>query len=150
MVSYIQLQYHMRRVALNLVGRQPNTLQAIYDITEYLYADNIPYHITNNKSAFFHAASAVTPDKVIINACNLATYESLCHLNEKSAAASTHTLNVCNLLIFPKGYCDGDSSYGLHKCNNIYLGMYYLDDKYYVKYHFIHSILHTQLFYHTK
>lgn len=133
----------MRRVALNLVGRQPNTLQAIYDITEYLYADNIPYHITNNKSAFFHAAFSETPDKVIINTCNLATYESLCHLNEKSAAASTHTLHVCNLLIFPKGY----SSYGLglHKCNNMYLGMYYLDEKYSVKYNFIHSILRTQL-----
>jgi len=130
-----------RKIALNIIGRQPNTLQATYDISEYLYIDEIPYTITSNKSAFYHASSSGPDNKVILNISNIATYESMTNLNRSALSAANGKLSICNMLVFPHTYIHEDKKIRTHLCNEMFLGMYYLDETYSEKYAYTKYLL---------
>jgi hypothetical protein len=128
-----------KKLSFNLIGRQPHTLKAVYDITEYLYYDNVPYKITNNKQSFFHASSTISNKTILLNTCDVATYESLTNLHNKAYSASDGHLDICNVLVFP--HIHGTRDRHIHTCNNMLLGMYYLDEGYDKKRNYVRCIL---------
>jgi len=124
------------KFAFNLIGQHRHTLQCIYDISEYLYLDAIPYTITDNKTSFLHAASA-SNSNIILNISHLATYDTMVELNHKGRSAANSNMEICNLLVFPRAVIREDIHKKIYLCNHIYLGMYYLEEKYSDKYNYV-------------
>lgn len=130
------------KIALNIIGRQPHTLQATYDISEYLYIDEIPYTITSNKADFYKASAASgSNNKVILNISNIATYQSMTRLNNCALSAANGKLSICNMLVFPHTYIRENQKTRTHLCNEMFLGMYYLDETYSQKYAYTKYLL---------
>ncbi len=130
--------FRNKTIAFHLIGQQSHALNALYDITEYFSNDDITYSITDNKTSFYQQASKANRD-AIIHISNITTYETMVELTHKVRSASDGRLEVCNLLVFPKPIIREDIHKKIYLCNHVFLGMYYLDEKYqekqtYVKY----------------
>lgn len=127
-------------IAFHLIGQSANTMKALYDISEYLYIDDHSYVITDNKSCFHREASNVKHD-VILHISNLCSYDTMTELTYKARHVSDDRLAVCNLLVFPTPHIREDVHKKIYMCNNTFLGMYYLDEKYTEKYLYVKYLM---------
>lgn len=150
--------FRRKTVAFHLIGQQANALKALYDITEYLYIDDVSYTITDNKPSFYREAALVKHD-VILHISNLCDYGEMAELTRKAREVSDGRLEVCNLLVFPKPHIREDVHKKVYVCKDTsgsgrfgkdaFLGMYYLDEKYSEKYLYVKNIM-EYLHNHTK